>query len=95
MNTTEEEFYLNLKNKLEETSDWPAEYIFKFILPSYQPSIEKLKGIFKEDEAKITTRSSSKGKFTSVTIRLVLESSNLVIEKYKEVGHQIEGVISL
>ena len=95
MDTSEEQFYEKLKKTLEETSEWPSDYIFKFIIPSDQEAIEKLKHIFDDENAQINTRSSSKGKFTSVSIRLVVENPDLIVEKYKQVGHQIEGVISL
>jgi putative lipoic acid-binding regulatory protein len=95
LNTKEEEFYSNLKEKLEEFTDWPNDYLFKFIIPSEEHKIEKLKSIFEETNAIITTRTSSKGKFTSVSVRLNLENPDQVIEKYKIVGIHIEGVISL
>jgi len=95
LDTSEEQFYEKLKKQLEETTEWPTEYMFKFILPSEGPSVEKLKHIFEEKRAAIQTKSSSKGNYTSVTIRLVLDKPEQVIEKYKQVGDQIEGVISL
>jgi putative lipoic acid-binding regulatory protein len=95
LNTKEEEFYSNLKEKLEEFTDWPNDYLFKFIIPSEEHKIEKLKSIFEETNAIITTRTSSKGKFTSVSVRLNLENPDQVIEKYKIVDIHIEGVISL
>lgn len=95
LDTSERQFYEKLKKRLEESTEWPTDYMFKFILPSHQPSIEKLKGIFDEEGATINTRSSSKGKYTSVTIRLGIDHPDQVVEKYKEVGYQIEGVISL
>jgi len=95
LDTSESQFYEKLKKQLEETSEWPSEYLFKFILPSDEPSIDKLKGIFDDEDAKIYTRFSSKGKYSSVNIRLVLDNPDQVIEKYKTVGYQIEGVISL
>ena len=79
MNTKEEEFYSNLKEKLEEFTDWPNDYLFKFIIPSEEHKIEKLKSIFEETNAIITTRTSSKGKFTSVSVMLNLENPDQVI----------------
>ena len=95
MDTSERQFYEKLKKRLEESSEWPTDYLFKFILPSHEASIEKLKNIFDEEGATINTRFSSKGKYTSVTIRLGLDTPEQVVQKYKEVGYQIEGVISL
>lgn len=95
METSESKFYEKLKKRLEDTLEWPTEYLFKFILPSHQPSVENIKDIFDEADAKINTRFSSKGKYTSITINLMVENPDQVIEKYKKVGNQIEGVISL
>lgn len=95
MDTSKEQFYENLKKQLKESTEWPTEYMFKFILPSHKPSVEKLKHIFNEEDARIKTKSSSKGKYTSVTVRLDLDNPEQVVEKYKIVGDQIEGVISL
>lgn len=45
--------------------------------------------------AVISTKQSSKGKYTSISINLKMNSPDQVIEKYKEVGEKIDGVISL
>jgi putative lipoic acid-binding regulatory protein len=95
LNSKSDEFYSKLEQRLEETSDWPSEYIFKFILPSDQEKIEKISTFFNHTGAVIKTKQSSKGKYTSISIRLNMESPKEVIKKYKLVGYQIEGVISL
>lgn len=95
MNSKTEEFYNKLKQRLQETSEWPSEYIFKFILPTDQEKIDKISEFFNHTGAVIKTKKSSKGKYTSVSIRLTMESPESVIQKYKLVGYQIEGVISL
>lgn len=95
MNSKTEEFYNKLKQRLRETSDWPSEYIFKFILPTNQQKIDQISKIFNHTGAVIKTKTSSKGKYTSVSIRLNMKSPEAIVEKYKIVGDQIEGVISL
>ncbi len=95
LNSETEEFYKKLKQRLQETSDWPSEYIFKFIVPTKQDKIDKISEIFNHTGAVIKTKTSSKGNYTSVSIRLSMDSPGHVIEKYKIVGYQIEGVISL
>ena len=94
-NSNNEEFYKKLEKRLRETSDWPSEYIFKFIVPTDKEKIDKISEIFNHTGAVIKTKTSSKAKYTSISIRLKLESPKLVIEKYKIVGYHIEGVISL
>jgi putative lipoic acid-binding regulatory protein len=91
-----DEFYAKLRKRLKKTSDWPAPYLYKFIVPSSDASnIKHLISIFDNLGAVITTKKSSKGKYTSVSINVTLKSPDLVIEKYKEVGDKIENVISL
>jgi len=91
-----DEFYIKLRKRLKKTSDWPAPYLYKFIVPtSDQSNLEQLISIFDNLGAVISTKQSSKGKYTSVSIYVTLNSPDIVIEKYKEVGENIENVISL
>lgn len=89
------DFYANLEKKLAKTSNWPTAYLYKFIVPTSEAKIKKLVGLFDDLGAVIKTKQSSKGKFTSLSIHLKMESPKHVIKKYKEVGEEIEGVISL
>ncbi len=88
-----EEFYNSLKTKLEDVHSYPTVYMFKFIVPSLGDKVGKVIALFDKD-ANITSRQSSKGKFTSVTVKVVMLSSDEIIQKYKEVA-KIEGVIML
>lgn len=88
-----EEFYASLKTKLEDVHSYPTMYMFKFIVPSLSNKVEQVSELFGK-EANITSRQSSKGKFTSVTVKLVMLSSDEIIQKYKEVA-KIEGVMML
>ena len=88
------EFYKRLKIQLEENTDWPALYLYKFIVPANQDNVSKLENIFENNKAEFSTRDSSKGTYTSVSIKVIMVSPDSVIEKYIEVSN-IEGVISL
>lgn len=90
-----EEFYAELKKKLEETSAWPSEYLYKFIVPSSDKKIAEIEALFNNMGAVITTRESAKGKYTSVSVNVKMKTADNVIAKYKEVGEKVEGVISL
>ena len=90
-----EEFYNNLKEKLQDTSEWPSEYFYKFIITSDLVKINTIECIFDNRGAVIKTIPSKKGNCTSVSINVVMKNPDTVIEKYKEVGSQVEGVISL
>ncbi len=90
-----EEFYEKLKNQLYETTSWPAEYLYKFIVKSDSEKIAKLAGIFDNMGAVINSVESKNGKYTSVSVNVLMKDPNIVIEKYKEVAEKVEGVISL
>ncbi len=89
-----EAFYSRLKTQLEETTTWPALYLYKFIVPADPHKISQIEVIFDLLKAEINTRDSAKGNFTSVSIKAQMESPEAVIQKYLEVSN-IEGVISL
>lgn len=95
MSNNNAEFYTKLKEKLEESVTWPSDYLYKFIVPSSEANIQKLTELFDNMGAVINTKQSSKGKYTSVSIHLKMKNPDQVIEKYKEVGEKVEGVISL
>ena len=90
-----EEFYENLKEKLQDTSAWPSEYLYKFIIKSDSIKINTIECIFDNMGAVIKTIPSKKGNYTSISINVVMNNPDDVVEKYKEVGSQVEGVISL
>tara|TARA_R110002050_G_scaffold178734_3_gene311964 strand:- start:485 stop:772 length:288 start_codon:yes stop_codon:yes gene_type:complete len=88
------EFYKKLKLQLEATSNWPSNYLYKFIVKSDTDKVDKIHKIFDNIGAVINSKKSKNGKYTSVSITVNLNSPDDVIIKYKEVG-EIEGVISL
>ena len=91
-NTTE--FYERLKRQLEEDTTWPAAYMFKFIVPANLEKIAEIRAIFDGSDAEINTRDSAKGTYTSVSIKVTMESPDAVVAKYLEVSN-VEAVISL
>lgn len=90
-----EAFYNNLKEKLKDTSVWPSEYLYKFIIKSDTVKINTIECIFDNMGAVIKTIPSKNGNYTSVSINVVMNNPDDVIEKYKEVGNQVKEVISL
>lgn len=89
-----EEFYKKLREQLTETSKWPSNYLYKFIVETATGKIDQIEAIFDNMGAVINLKKSKNGKYTSVSITVNLNGPDQVIEKYKEVG-QIGGVISL
>ncbi len=89
-----EEFYNKLRGQLKDTSTWPSDYLYKFIVKSDKDKIDQIHNIFDNMGAVIESKKSKKGKYTSVSVTVNLRNPDEVIKKYKEVG-EIEGVISL
>jgi putative lipoic acid-binding regulatory protein len=90
-----EEFYNKLRAQLYETSSWPSEYLYKFIVPTNDAKIKMIEDLFDNLGAVIHTTASKNGKYTSVSINVQMEDPDAVISKYKLVAQQVEGVISL
>ncbi|MDT0676824.1 DUF493 family protein [Autumnicola musiva] len=90
-----EEFYKKLKKQLQDTTKWPSEYLYKFIVPTNKKEIEQIETIFDNMGAVINTKQSKNGKYTSVSINVRMKNPDAVIEKYKEIGREVKGVISL
>jgi len=94
MKSNSEEFFNRLHNELEQTSTWPSEYLFKFIVKSEPDKIIEIKNNFNYLGAVIKTSLSKNGSYTSISVNVIMENPSLVIKKYKDVSH-IEGIISL
>jgi putative lipoic acid-binding regulatory protein len=82
--------YRTLHSKLDVFHDWPGNYLFKFIVP--HEKLPELERVFEGHE--FTTRSSRKGRYVSLTCERHLESSDAVIEVYREV-EKIDGAFAL
>ncbi len=89
-----DEFYKRLKEELLNTSSWPSDYLYKFIVPTDPEKIKTIESIFDNSGAVIESRKSSKGKYTSLSVTVNLADPDAVISYYKEVA-TVEGVISL
>lgn len=90
----ESEFYEKLKKSLDETTTFPAEYMYKFIIPASEEKLKNIESIFDNIGAVINSKPSKTGKYNSLTIMVKMESADDIIEKYIEVS-KIDGVISL
>tara|TARA_B110000977_G_scaffold201532_1_gene296662 strand:+ start:846 stop:1154 length:309 start_codon:yes stop_codon:yes gene_type:complete len=88
------QFYKRLEDNLALNIQWPAPYLYKFIVPSSEEKVAAIIAVFKNQSAKISSRTSSKGAFTSVSVSLVIKNPEAVIANYRAVA-TIEGVISL
>ena len=87
-------FYTKLKGQLEDTTEFPAEYMYKFIVPSAENQVKEVQDLFNNQGAVIKTKKSKTGKYISLSSVLKIESADKVIEYYKKVEN-IKGIISL
>lgn len=95
MQKENKDFYDNLKNLLDNTSNWPSEYIYKFIYSSNPLNITTIKKIFKSTNAEFIIKKSKNEKYTSVSVKVTAKNPDFVIENYKKVANQIENIILL
>lgn len=89
-----QEFYERLKVELDNSNTWPAEYLFKFIVPTIDDNVSFVENAFNCMGAVIKTTKSKTGKFTSISIDVTVKDSQEIIEKYQEVSI-IKGIVSL
>lgn len=94
MDKKTEEFYIRLKEELDKSNTWPAEYLYKFIVPSDSHKIAQVEAAFDQMGAVIKTTQSKNGNFTSISVNVQMTGSQQVVDKYIEVS-TIEGIISL
>lgn len=94
MDNKSEEFYARLKEELATSANWPAEYLFKFIVPTDASKIITIENTFDNMGAVIETTQSKTGKYTSVSINVRMAGAQQIIDKYIELS-AIEGIISL
>ncbi len=88
------EFYERLQKELDLSTAWPALYLYKFIVPTEPENILRVEDAFDCMGAVIKTTKSKTGKFTSVSVDVMMKNSQEVIDKYIELS-TIKGIISL
>ena len=89
------EFYEKLKTQLYDTTSWPSAYLFKFIIETDKKKIKHIERIFNGLKSKFNLSLSKNGKYTSISINTIMDTPEDIIDKYKEVSKNIQGVISL
>lgn len=89
-----DDFYVKLKSQLIGTTKFPADYLYKFIVPSDENQVEEVESLFNNKGAVIKTKKSKTGKYISVSIMLKIANADTVIEYYRKV-EKIKGIISL
>jgi len=80
----------SLKEKLDQHYAWPALYTFKFIVPKGKEN--EVTSLFPNHVA--TEKTSKNGNYTSITLKMMMPSSESVIDVYVAT-YNIEGIIAL
>ena len=88
------EFYTKLKGQLEDTTKFPADYMYKFIVPTDENQVAEVEELFNNSGAVINTKKSKTGKYSSVSIVLNIKRAEEIIAYYKK-AEKIKGIISL
>jgi putative lipoic acid-binding regulatory protein len=84
------EWITSFRTKLDQHYAWPSLYMFKFIVPTGKE--DEVKKLFPLHTS--TQKQSEKGKYTSITIQMMMPSSDAVIDIYQQAAG-IEGLIAL
>lgn len=83
-------YWEKFREKLDQHYHWPSLYMFKFIVPKGKE--KEVKQLFPLHLS--TQKSSKNGNYVSVTIQMMMPSSNAVIDVYVTAS-QVEGLIAL
>ncbi len=82
-----------LKERLDEVHDWPAVYMFKFILEPEKERLDSVLALF-PPESEVLRKYSEGGKYLSITVKEVMMTSDEVVKRYDKAS-EIQGVIVL
>lgn len=85
-----EDRLLKLRLVLDNTVEFPTEYLFKFIVPKSE--VHHVLALL--DGMEIDERASANGNYISVSAKKFFDSSEEIIEVYKRVS-AIKGLIAL
>lgn len=89
-----QEFYDRLRTELDLNTTWPSIYLYKFIVPSEKENILRVEKAFDCMGAVIKTTKSKTGKYTSISVDVLMKNSQEIVDKYIELS-TIKDIISL
>ena len=92
--TKSDDFYSRFYDQLLESQSWPGIYLFKFIVKTESQHLITLKNFFDNLDTNILEKSSSKNNFTSLSVKVKMDSPESVIQIYKKAA-DLEGIIML
>ena len=80
----------SFREKLDQHYAWPSLYLFKFIVPTGKE--QEVKSLFPRHET--SDKLSKNGNYTSITVQMMMPSTDAVIEVYEKAS-KIEGIVAL
>jgi uncharacterized protein len=86
----DKEWIRSFREKLDQHYAWPSLYMFKFIVPAGKEV--QVKQLFPLHTT--TEKQSTQGNYTSITVQMMMPSSEAVIGIYEQAS-TIEGLIAL
>lgn len=86
----DKEWIRSFREKLDQHYAWPSLYMFKFIVPAGKEA--EVKQLFPLHTT--TEKQSRQGNYTSITVQMMMPSSDAVIGIYEQAS-AIEGLIAL
>ncbi len=89
----DQEKYNQLREQLIESAQWPALYMFKFIIPNKDEKLETLKAIFPKG-TRFAYKTSKDMRFISITVKIKMKDADAVIAIYEQTK-KIEGLLAL
>ena len=93
-NTSPEEFYESLKEKLEATHNFPEDYLFKFIIANDTSKLTEIYKVFDGIQHTLSNRDSKNRKYVSVNVNAFVLDAEQVVQIYQKVA-KIVGVMML
>ena len=93
-NVSREEFYNRLREELNNNTDWPVRYMYKFIIPNDERKIEDVERAFEGKDAEKHRSFSKNGKYVSLTFVVEEADAESILNQYRKMEN-IEGLIAL
>lgn len=93
MKERKREFYNRLEEQIKKNHDFPAVYLFKFIIPNDNKTLALTEALF-GPEAEVQIRQSSKGNYISISGKELMIDADSIINRYKS-AEKIDGLIAL
>ncbi len=86
-------FFTKLKQQLDDQTEFPSVYLFKFIIPNDNQKLALVEALF-GPEAQVSIRNSRNDKYLSISAKELMLNAESVIQRYEKAS-TIEGIISL